>query len=84
MNEQTLRAKARAAIANGKLPSGRPDRAWGGAGVGTPCAICGLPVDADQIELRLAFAYDGSPPGLDTFYFHVRCFAAWEFERQQE
>jgi len=29
------------------------------------------------------FARDGSNPGLDKFQIHVRCFAAWVFERQR-
>ena len=86
MDEQALREKARAAIADGRLPNGRlPSgplrRTWGGPGVGVPCAICGLPVRADQIEFAVEFSHDGTYPGLDKYHVHVRCFAAWEFER---
>jgi hypothetical protein len=30
---------------------------------------------------QIQFARDGSDPGLDKFHVHIRCFAAWEFER---
>jgi len=33
--------------------------------------------------LEVEGVHDASNPGLDKFHFHVRCFAAWEFERQR-
>ena len=83
-DEPLLRQKARAAIQNGKLPARRPDRTWGGPGVGADCAVCGLPVTRDEMELEIQFAHDGDAPGLDKYHDHVRCFAAWEFERAKE
>jgi hypothetical protein len=69
-------------IRTGKLPNRRPDRTWGGPGVGAPCTICREPVTKDQLEFEIQFAIDGdAEPGLDKFHIHVRCFAAWEFER---
>jgi hypothetical protein len=36
------------------------------------------------LEFEIQFARDGSiNPGLDKFHVHVRCFAAWEFERMK-
>jgi len=81
MNEQELREQARATIKAGKLPARRPDRTWGGPGVGAPCAICELPVTKDQMEFEIQFARDGDNPGLDKYHIHIKCFAAWEFER---
>jgi len=81
MDEQDLRAKARIVVQNGKLPARRPDRTWGGPGVGAPCAVCALPVTKDQLEFEIQFARDGDNPGLDKYHVHVKCFAAWEFER---
>jgi hypothetical protein len=81
--EQSLREKARATIENGKLPRRRPDRTWGGPGVGAPCTVCGDPVTSSQIEFEIQFTQDGSG-GLDKFHVHIRCFAAWEFERQRD
>lgn len=80
-DEIILRAKAREAVRAGKLPSRRPDRTWGGPGVGARCTICGEPVTKDQLEFQVEWAHDGAEPGLDRFHIHVRCFAAWEFER---
>jgi hypothetical protein len=80
-DEHTLRTQARDAIRTGKLPSRRPDRTWGGPGVGAPCAICGQPVTKDEMEFEIQFARAHPDPGLDKFHVHVRCFAAWEFER---
>jgi hypothetical protein len=33
------------------------------------------------MEFEIQFARDGSNPGLDKVHIHIRCFAAWEFER---
>jgi hypothetical protein len=81
-DEKSLRDKARAAVKAGKLPSRAPTRTWGGPGVGAPCAVCELPVQPDEMEFEIQFAHDGGSPGLDKFHVHIRCFAAWEFERR--
>ena len=46
-DEFALRAKAREVIHTGKLPNRRPDRTWGGPGIGAPCRVCGEPVTKD-------------------------------------
>jgi hypothetical protein len=81
-DEALLREKAQAAVHNGKLPARRPDRTCGGPGVGAACAICELPVTKAEMEFQIEFARDGGNPGLDKFHVHIRCFAAWEFERE--
>jgi hypothetical protein len=81
-DEKILRDKARAAVRDGKLPSRRPDRTWGGPGVGATCSVCDLPVERDEMEFEIQFARDGNNPRLDKFHVHIRCFAAWEFERR--
>jgi hypothetical protein len=43
--------------------------------------VCGVPVTREQLEFEIQFARDGDNPGLDKYHVHVRCFAAWEFER---
>ena len=83
-DEAMLREKARAAVRDGKLPSRRPDRVWGGPGIGAICAVCALPVPKEESEFEIEFAYDGASPGLDKFHVHIRCFAAWEFERSKK
>jgi hypothetical protein len=81
-DEKVLRGKARAVVRDGKLPSRCPDRTWGGPGVGAPCSVCALPVERNEIEFEIQFARDGDNPGLDKYHVHLRCFAAWEFERR--
>jgi len=81
-DEQILREKAREAVRNGKLPARRPDRTWGGPGVGAPCTVCEKPVTRDEMEFEIQFAHDGAVPGLDKFHVHIRCFAVWELERK--
>jgi hypothetical protein len=81
-DEWTLREKAREVIRAGKLPNRRPDRTWGGPGVGADCTICGAPVKRDEAEFEIEFAGNGQGSGLRTYHVHVRCFAAWEFERR--
>ena len=82
-DEIALREKARAAVQQRKLPARSPDRTWGGPGVGACCAVCELPVTKDEKELEIQFARDGDSPELDRFHMHIRCFAAWEFERKR-
>ena len=44
--------------------------------------MCDLPVTKAELEFEIQFARDGDNPGLDKFHVHIRCFAAWEFERR--
>ena len=80
-DEPILREKARDAIRSGRLPSRRSDRMWGGPGVSASCAVCGEPVSRDQTGFELQFESDGAEHPMDKHHLHVRCFAAWEFER---
>lgn len=63
------------------LPNRRPDRVWGGAGSGAPCAVCGKTIGTEDVEIELQFTCD---KGLDTgnYHVHAQCFAAWELERR--
>jgi hypothetical protein len=45
--------------------------------------VCERPVTKDEMEFEIRFAHEGSEPGLDKYHVHVRCFAAWEFERNK-
>ena len=81
-DEHTIREKAREAIQSGKLPAMKPSRTWGGPGSGTPCSVCGEPVTPGQMELEVAYRRADGRPGLETYYFHIRCFAVWECESQ--
>jgi hypothetical protein len=82
-DESTLRQKAREVIQSGTLPVHRPQRMWGGRGSGAACAICGQRLEPDQFEFELQFASNGEErPGANLCHVHIRCFAAWEFERE--
>lgn len=76
-DEKGLRRKARAALHAGKLPTRRPDRMWGGPGSGLACALCAELLPQDEVALE--FECTGAQPA--NYQVHVRCFAAWEFER---
>lgn len=80
--EEHLRDLARQAITADKIPRHRPDRLWGGPGIGASCAICAHSVLPDDMEFEVHWVRDrGGGPYLDLLHVHVRCFAAWEFER---
>jgi hypothetical protein len=80
-SEDVLRARAREAIDSGKLPDRRADRTWGGPGAGEMCPVCGRLVTHDDLEMQTEF--ERPEGGLDKYHIHVRCFAAWEFERRR-
>jgi hypothetical protein len=80
-DEPVLRERARERLRAGKLPVRAPDRTFGGAGNGEPCAVCGQLITRDQLELEIDVNRSGATSGTDTYHFHTRCFAAWEFER---
>ena len=61
-DEARLREQARAAIRNGSVPMGPPDRTWGGPGLGKSCTICQQPVRKDEVELEIEFAQEGDNP----------------------
>jgi len=69
------------ALHEGRLPTRRPDRTYGGHGSGAACAICGLNTTKEEAELEIEFDRDRGNPGMDRHFLHPRCFAAWEFER---
>lgn len=79
-DESLLREQAREAVRRGRLPARAPDRTWGGPGVNAECAICSKPVTKSEMEFEIQFAHEG---GLDKYHVHIRCFAAWEFERKK-
>lgn len=80
-DESIRRELARSALEAGKVPAGSAARGLGRPGRRQPCAICGVPIHPDEVEFELGFSRDGSVPGFDMFHMHIRCFAAWEFER---
>ena len=57
-DEVLLRVRARAAIQDGKLPSRRPDRTWGGPGVGA-LRSAQLQKDRKTVVLKADKAFEG-------------------------
>ena len=80
-DEPLLREQARQAIRSGKMPSRKPDRTYGGPGTRVACSICGELITPDDSEIEIEFRRHGVQSGLDHYFLHVRCMAAWEFER---
>ena len=80
-DEIQLRQLARHAISDGKLPSTRPERVWGGPGSGACCAVCGKPVTSEQTGFELEFTPAATPDSAPSHTVHIRCLAAWELER---
>ena len=69
---------------------------FSGPGTGAACAACGLPVGPDKIGIEIQFTALGDQrsfrdvldrlgtlPVVPRYHLHVRCFAAWEFERSK-
>jgi hypothetical protein len=80
-DEAILREQAREAIRSRRLPITKPDRTFGGQGSDVTCAVCGNSVKREDLELEIEFNRHGVTPDLDRYHLHVRCYAAWEFER---
>ena len=94
-DEPILRAKAREAILNGRLPAARPSRTVYGQRSGAICTVCGYAVRRGEMHYELEFQASPPPEGKslrDTLQrlngwpeirrsiLHGRCFDAWEFE----
>jgi len=43
--------------------------------------VCREPIPRNDTEYELEFNRHGAVTGLDRYYLHYRCYAAWEFER---
>lgn len=80
-DEQDLRLKARNAICSNALPRRRPDHTFGGPGNGGPCPVCGVTLANNDMVFDLEFDVAGGR--MVNCQVHVRCFAAWELERDE-
>ena len=76
-----IRALARQALEDGRLPRREPDGTWGGKAADVPCAICGERIRPDHWSTSCNSGMTASKRGVDVFHLHLRCFAAWEMER---
>jgi hypothetical protein len=53
------------------LPPKGQGRIYGGHGQGTPCALCGDPIDSSQIEYEIEWS---SAEGLQRSHLHLACY----------
>jgi hypothetical protein len=79
---EPLRSRVQESLRTGRLPSRSPTRMWGGHGSGARCMICGDSVTSDELEYELEFAPLEEGHSSTNRHVHIRCFSAWEFERQ--
>jgi hypothetical protein len=77
------RPNIRELILSGRLPRVRPERTWGGPGVGADCMVCGRPVRNDEVELEVEFGPADTSLRGRIAHAHVACFDAWEHELGQ-
>lgn len=82
-DEQELRLLARNAVRRQLLPRRAPNHTWGGPGSGAPCAICADTLTPDDRMFELEFTGEGAGQATENYPVHLRCFATWEFEREQ-
>lgn len=75
--EEELRPIARECIAKGRLPCDTPSKMWGGRGGGEPCALCGKPIERDEVEYEVEVPVDET---VRTFRFHIVCQSVWQLE----
>jgi len=81
-DEPILRAKAREAILNGRLPTTRPSRMFCSLSVGETCAACGDLVTRGEMKFELVFQrWSKWWSEIRRYHLHPRCFTAWDFER---
>ncbi len=57
------------------LPYQEPLRTWAGRGTGVRCNLCGVPIEARDIEYEVELAAAAQPRGL---HFHFNCYQLWE------
>jgi hypothetical protein len=68
----------------GNCHHGDPIVPGAGPALVRPAQSVANPSSGTSWEFEIQFERDGDNPGLDKFHIHVRCFAAWEFERRQD
>src|SRR6516164_3941036 len=76
--ESELRALAVQHIKDGRLPVALSNLIYAGYGQGVPCDLCGLPIDADDIEYNVTDPRDDG-----SLQFHIACHFTWQRECAQ-
>ena len=83
-SSKDMLSSAQAAILDGRIPSRRQARTWGGPSSGAECAVCEQPIAKSQVEVELEFATDGKDSEAVHYHVHFRCFTAWDAARGRE
>ncbi len=84
MIEVSLRHRARESIRTGRLPRRRPQHVWGGSAFGgRRCAVCGDPIQHEEIALEVEFPAETEAASTEA-HLHTRCFLAFELELLRE
>ena len=74
----SVRNLIREKIRDGRLPSGRTVRFWGGPGAGQLCDACETPVTKDQLAIE---DFSSNATGTKLLLIHASCFQIWDAER---
>jgi hypothetical protein len=82
VRSKPLSEKVWSALQGGKIPNRTPDRTSRGPEVGAKCPICDLPFTVEDL-VEVQFAHEGDT-GVESYHLHLRCYAAWEFERRKD
>ncbi|HET7342954.1 MAG TPA: hypothetical protein VFL90_15925 [Methylomirabilota bacterium] len=73
MEDISLRARVQRMVRTGEIPC-EDGKVWAGRGVGTHCAVCGLPIAPTEIEFEVALESGG------TLRLHRGCHEVWRDE----
>jgi len=79
MSDSQRRDLAKCAIDEGRVPARLPDDTFGGRGTGRPCAVCRLPISAEEADLLVHVPRVGRAKAV-VFHVHGSCAAAWRIE----
>ena len=77
-DSQTIRLLIREKLRDGRLPSGRAGRFWGGPGTGELCDACEAPITRDQLGFE---DFSSNATGTKPLQIHAGCFQIWDAER---
>ena len=80
-DESSLRRKARAKIDRAEIPHRSPMRLWGGPPTSATCVICDRRLPRSELAVTLLFEPLTADVRGEVHHVHLRCLAAWEFER---
>ncbi|PYN83282.1 MAG: hypothetical protein DMD96_02900 [Candidatus Rokuibacteriota bacterium] len=78
MDPQDIRLLIQRRLQSGRLPHGRTERIWGGAGDGQMCDGCGTIITTGNMAMQGRASKGGGRP----IQFHLPCFQIWDDVRR--